>query len=123
MYFLFAVFLSRHFLLIDVLSMSTFFPVNVIFDLCFLLFDVLSQSTFFIFYVLSQLAFFPFNVLSHSAIFLLTFCPLMFFTVDVFYFDVLSVNRQYSEYYSSMIRAAITKLNFNDTLEAKFHWW
>jgi hypothetical protein len=48
---------------------------------------------FYTFDFLSQSAIFPFNVLSHSAFFLSTFCPSTFFTVGVFYFDVLSVNQ------------------------------
>jgi hypothetical protein len=83
-----------------------FVPVDVFYLLCFVPIGVFSIQRFVPFGDL------PFDVLS----------------VDVFYcrrflLRRLSVNRQYSEYYSSMIRAAITKLNFNDTLEAKFHWW
>ncbi len=42
---------------------------------------------------MSHSTFFPFEVLSHSAYFLLTFCPSTFFTVGVFFFNILSVNR------------------------------
>ncbi len=82
---------------------SMFFPVNVFTFRCFVPVDVFLQSTFFPvtfsyyltffpYNVLSQSAFFPFDVMSHSAFFLSTFCPSTFFTVGVFYFDVLLVN-------------------------------
>ncbi len=74
---------SQRFLLFDVLSRSAFvnfilmsfhhyLPFNVLYFRCFLLFDVLSVDLF-----------------SHS-----TFCPLTFFVVGVFYFDILSVNHK-----------------------------
>jgi hypothetical protein len=79
-------FTCRCFVPVDVFLHSIFL-VDI-----FLVFGILSQSVLFIFYVLSQSALFPFDVLSHSAFFLPTFCPSTFFTVGVFYFEVLSVN-------------------------------
>jgi hypothetical protein len=63
------------------------------FLLTFVFLEVLSQLTFFLFYLLSQLALFPFDIMSHSAFFLSMFCLSMFFTIAVFDFDNLSVNR------------------------------
>jgi hypothetical protein len=104
------------FLLINILSMSALFRVDVIYlQSTFLLFDVLPQLIFVTFYVFS-LNIFYFSMFCPSRRLLsLIFCPsrrflyLMFcpirrffistvcqstiFTLGVFYFDVLSVNR------------------------------
>jgi hypothetical protein len=71
MYFPIAIFSSRHFLLIDVLSMSELFTLYIFSSRRFLLFVVLSRSTN-IFYLLCfvSVGVFPFDVLSHSAFFL-----------------------------------------------------
>jgi hypothetical protein len=81
---------------------STLFPVDI-----FLLFDVLSHSVFITFVLMSFWHYFPFDVVSFRHFLLfnvftidllshLTFCPPTFFTVGVFYFDILSVNFNFS---------------------------
>ncbi len=80
----FDIFTIRHFVPIGIsyFRHSTFCPIRR-----FVLFDVLSYSTFC-----------PFDVFYHSTYCHSTFCPIrhfvlrIFFTVGVFYFDILSVN-------------------------------
>ncbi len=110
--------------------LNHFIAFDIIFSRRFLLFDVLSRlalSTFVLmsfrhylpFDIFSFRRFLPFNIfpvdlLSHS-----TFCPsTFFFTIGVFYFDILSVYRkylytyyiQYVLTYLHMIRSPIQKL-------------
>jgi hypothetical protein len=77
MFFQSTFFTFRRFVPVDIFLHSTFFPVNVFYS-----------STFCPSPPLLSLTFCPSGRLFH-----LTFCPSTFFTVGVFYFDVLSVNQ------------------------------
>ncbi len=102
------------FLPFDIMSHSAFLTFDIIFSQHFLLFDILSRWAFITLILLSFRRYWPFdvlsfrrfllfdvfsvNLLSHSTFGPSTFCPIRclvrrhFFTVGVFYFDILSVN-------------------------------
>jgi hypothetical protein len=80
---------------------STLFPINVFYHstLCpiqrFFTFVLMSFRSFVPFDVLSFRRFLPFDILSINILSNSTFCLSTFFTVGVFYFDILSVNSSF----------------------------
>ncbi len=57
---------------------------------------------------------FPFDDLPHLTFFLFSFCPLIFFTIGVFYFDVLSVNHRRA-YFNTQMPISAFKCLFQHT--------
>ncbi len=93
------------FLPLDIMSHSAFIRFNIISSRRFLLLDVLSCSGFITFVLMSFRCYLPFDSLStfftfrrfsHQPFVPVPFCPSRLFTVGVFYFDILSVNRTVS---------------------------
>jgi hypothetical protein len=55
-------------------------------------FVIMSHSAFITFDIISIQHFLPFDILSFGILSNSTFCPSAFFTVGVFYFNILSLN-------------------------------
>ncbi len=93
----------RHFLPF-VMSHSAFITFDIISSQCFLLFVILSRSAFITFVLMSFNNYLPLDILSFQRFFYYSdvfsvdllshspFRPSTFFTVGVFYFNILSVN-------------------------------
>jgi hypothetical protein len=110
-FIIFDIISSQRFLSFDIMPCLAFITFNIISSRLFSLFDILSRSAFITFVLTAFRHHLPFDVLCFRRFLLFNifstdllshsmFCPLTFFTVGVFYFDILSVNQDVEDTFS-----------------------
>jgi hypothetical protein len=108
---------SRHFLPFEIMSLShsMFIRFYLIFSQHFLLFDVWSRSAFITFVLMSCRRYLQFDVFPIRRFFTLwgfffrRFVPFDILSVDVFFFDILSVNQQRRLYFETFPNFIVTR--------------